>query len=83
MYEYDEQEERRDGTMLIEDRFFDQSWVQELPNEDFRMLLYLMHFATKKAKTKNHNRPNSKKHNNSWQRKKLRIRKSSPLNRKS
>lgn len=35
--------------MLIEDRFFDQGWVQELPNEDFRMLLYLMHFATKKC----------------------------------
>ena len=35
--------------MLIEDRFFDQSWVQELSNEDFRMLLYLMHFATKKC----------------------------------
>lgn len=35
--------------MFIEDRFFDQSWVQELPNEDFRMLLYLMHFATKKC----------------------------------
>lgn len=49
MYECDEQEERRDGTMLIEDRFFDQSWVQELSNEDFRMLLYLMHFATKKC----------------------------------
>ena len=35
--------------MVIEDRFFDQEWVQELTNEEFRMLLYLMHFATKKC----------------------------------
>lgn len=35
--------------MVIEDRFFDQEWVQELSNEEFRMLLYLMHFATKKC----------------------------------
>ena len=35
--------------MMIEDRFFDQQWIQELSNEDFRMLMYLMHFATKKC----------------------------------
>lgn len=35
--------------MMIEDRFFDQEWVQELSNEDFRMLLYLFHFASKKT----------------------------------
>lgn len=34
---------------MIEDRFFDQQWIQELSNEDFRMLMYLMHFATKKC----------------------------------
>lgn len=35
--------------MFIEDRFYDQSWVQELSNDDFRMLHYLMHFASKKC----------------------------------
>lgn len=35
--------------MVIEDRFFDQEWVQTLSNEEFRMLLYLMHNATKKC----------------------------------
>lgn len=33
--------------MMIEDRFFDQVWVQELSNEDFRMLLYLFKYASK------------------------------------
>lgn len=33
--------------MMIEDRFFDQLWVQELSNEDFRMLLYLFKYASK------------------------------------
>lgn len=33
--------------MMIEDRFFEQQWVQELSNEDFRMLLYLFAFASK------------------------------------
>lgn len=44
-----EQRERRDDEMFIEDRFYDQSWVQELSNDDFRMLHYLMHFASKKC----------------------------------
>lgn len=35
--------------MLLEDRFFDQEFVQEMSNEDFRMLLYLLHFASKKT----------------------------------
>lgn len=35
--------------MMLEDRFFDQEWVQELSNEDFRMLLYLLHFSSKKT----------------------------------
>jgi len=35
--------------MMLEDRFFDQEWIQELSNEDFRMLLYLLHFASKKT----------------------------------
>lgn len=35
--------------MMLEDRFFDQEWVQELSNEDFRMLLYLLHFASNKT----------------------------------
>lgn len=35
--------------MLLDDRLFDQEWIQAMPNEDFRMLLYLMHFATKKC----------------------------------
>lgn len=35
--------------MMIEDRFFDQTWVQELSNEDFRMLMYLLHGASKKT----------------------------------
>ena len=35
--------------MMLEDRFFDQEWVQELSNADFRMLLYLLHFASKKT----------------------------------
>ena len=35
--------------MMIEDRFFDQEWVQELSNEKFRMLMYLFHFASKKT----------------------------------
>lgn len=35
--------------MVIEDRFFDQEWVQNLSNNEFRMLLYLMHSATKKC----------------------------------
>jgi hypothetical protein len=35
--------------MMIEDRFFDQAWVQELSNEEFRMLIYLLHFASKKT----------------------------------
>ena len=43
-YEYE-----RSDVMMIEDRFFDQQWIQELSNEDFRMLMYLMHFATKKC----------------------------------
>lgn len=43
-YEYE-----RSDLMTIEDRFFDQQWIQELSNEDFRMLMYLMHFATKKC----------------------------------
>lgn len=47
---YDENtNEWRDDIMMIEDRFFDQSWVQELNNEDFRMLMYLFHFASKKT----------------------------------
>lgn len=33
--------------MMIEDRFFEQQWVQELSNEDFRMLLYLFKFSSK------------------------------------
>lgn len=48
MYD-NEQRERRDDEMFIEDRFYDQSWVQELSNDDFRMLHYLMHFASKKC----------------------------------
>lgn len=48
MYD-NEQRERRDNEMFIEDRFYDQSWVQELSNDDFRMLHYLMHFASKKC----------------------------------
>ena len=35
--------------MLLDDRLFDQEWIQAMSNEDFRMLLYLMHFATKKC----------------------------------
>lgn len=35
--------------MMIEDRFFEQEWVQELSNESFRMLLYLLHYASKKT----------------------------------
>lgn len=35
--------------MYIEERFYDQTWVQELSNEDFRMLHYLFHFASKKT----------------------------------
>ena len=35
--------------MMLEDRFFDQEWIQELSNEDFRMLMYLLHFASKKT----------------------------------
>lgn len=35
--------------MLLDDRMFDQEWIQAMSNEDFRMLLYLMHFATKKC----------------------------------
>lgn len=35
--------------MMIDDRFFDQEFVQEMSNEDFRMLLYLLHFASKKT----------------------------------
>jgi len=35
--------------MLLDDRLFDQEWIQSMSNEDFRMLLYLMHFATKKC----------------------------------
>jgi len=35
--------------MLIEDRFFDQEWVQSMSNEDFRMLMYLLHSASKKC----------------------------------
>ena len=48
MYWYGIGEEGEDMVML-EDRFFDQEWVQELSNEDFRMLLYLLHFASKKT----------------------------------
>lgn len=44
-----EYECERSDIMMIEDRFFDQQWIQELSNEDFRMLMYLMHFATKKC----------------------------------
>lgn len=35
--------------LMLEDRFFQQEWVQEMSNEDFRMLLYLLHFASKKT----------------------------------
>lgn len=35
--------------MMLEDRFFEQEWVQELSNESFRMLLYLLHYASKKT----------------------------------
>lgn len=35
--------------MLLDDRLFDQEWIQAMSNEDFRMLLYLMHFATRKC----------------------------------
>ena len=35
--------------MLIEDRFFEQEWVQDLCNEDFRMLLYLLHASSRKT----------------------------------
>ena len=35
--------------MMIEDRFYDQEWVQNLSNEDFRMLHYLLHFSSKKT----------------------------------
>lgn len=35
--------------MMLEDRFFEQEWIQELSNEDFRMLMYLLHFASKKT----------------------------------
>ena len=35
--------------MMLEDRFFDKEWIQELSNEDFRMLMYLLHFASKKT----------------------------------
>ena len=45
---YDIQKEGRDD-MYIEERFYDQTWVQELSNEDFRMLHYLFHFASKKT----------------------------------
>ena len=48
MYD-NERRERSDDEMFIEDRFYDQSWVQELSNDDFRMLHYLMHFASKKC----------------------------------
>ena len=48
MYD-NEHRERSDDEMFIEDRFYDQSWVQELSNDDFRMLHYLMHFASKKC----------------------------------
>lgn len=41
--------EERFDMMMLEDRFFQQEWVQELSNEDFRMLLYLLHFASKKT----------------------------------
>ena len=41
--------EESNSMMMLEDRFFDQEWVQELSNEDFRMLLYLLHFASKKT----------------------------------
>ena len=45
---YGIQKEGRDD-MYIEERFYDQTWVQELSNEDFRMLHYLFHFASKKT----------------------------------
>ena len=45
---YDIQKEGRDD-MYIEERFYEQTWVQELSNEDFRMLHYLFHFASKKT----------------------------------
>lgn len=35
--------------MMLEDRFFEQEWVQELSDSEFRMLLYLLHFASKKT----------------------------------
>lgn len=35
--------------MYLEDRFFDQEFIQEMGNDDFRMLLYLLHFASKKT----------------------------------
>lgn len=33
--------------MLLDDRLFQQEWVQNLSNEDFRMLMYLFFFASK------------------------------------
>jgi ethanolamine transporter len=41
--------QKGENEMMLEDRFFEQEWVQELSNESFRMLLYLLHYASKKT----------------------------------
>ena len=33
--------------MMLDDRLFEQAWIQELSNEDFRMLMYLFFYASK------------------------------------
>jgi len=33
--------------MMLDDRLYEQQWVQELSNEDFRLLMYLFFFASK------------------------------------